>query len=144
MKGAAMPTGARISVGIAGIGGALLVWWGVWAFFWPRSFYDNIATFEPYNEHFMHDIGAFQIGLGLTLLLALRMRDALFVAMVGVGSGAALHAIAHITDRNDGGRSSDPGALGLLAVLLLVGAALRWKTAVSGASGPDRESATHR
>jgi hypothetical protein len=92
----------------------------------------------------MHDIGAFQFGLGLTLLLALRLRDVLFVAMAGVGSGAALHAIAHVTDRHDGGRSSDPGALGVLAVLLFVGAALRWRTAVSGADAEGRDTATRR
>jgi hypothetical protein len=37
--------------------------WGVGVVF-PHSFYDNVATFEPYNRHFLHDIGAFTIGLG--------------------------------------------------------------------------------
>lgn len=134
----------RVSVGIAAIGGVLLVFWGLWAFFWPQSFFDNVATFEPYNEHFMHDIGAFQVGLGLTLLVAIWSRDALFAAMAGVGAGCALHAIAHVIDRDDGGRSSDPGALGILAMLLLVGAALRWRAAMDARPADRPDTATSR
>lgn len=139
-----MPSAERISAGIAAIGGVLLVFWGLWAFFWPQSFFDNLASFEPYNEHFMHDIGAFQIGLGLTLLIALRSKDALFAAMAGVGAGCALHALAHVIDRHDGGRSSDPGALGILAVLLLLGAALRWRAAMGVAPADRPDTATVR
>lgn len=29
---------------------------GVWAFAAPRSFYEVIATFPPYNVHFLHDV----------------------------------------------------------------------------------------
>lgn len=108
------------------LGAVSLLATGVWAFLWPENFYDEIATFPPYNQHFMHDIGAFQIGLGATLLLALRARDTMFVVLGGVGLGAALHAVAHVIDRDDGGRSSDPYTLGVLAALLLIGAALRW------------------
>jgi hypothetical protein len=36
----------------------------------PRSFFTALAAFEPYNQHFIQDIGAFQIGLGAVLLLA--------------------------------------------------------------------------
>lgn len=139
-----MPSADRISTGIAAIGGVLLVCWGLWAFFWPRSFFDNMATFEPYHEHFMHDIGAFQVGLGLALLIAIWSKDALFAAMAGVGAGCALHAIAHVIDRHDGGRSSDPGALGILAVLLLAGAALRWRAAMGERAAVRRDTDTAR
>jgi hypothetical protein len=44
---------------------------GASAFAAFRSFYDNIATFQPYNRHFLHDIGAFTIGLGAVMLFAL-------------------------------------------------------------------------
>lgn len=30
----------------------------------PRSSDLTVATFPPYNQHLLHDIGAFQIGLG--------------------------------------------------------------------------------
>jgi hypothetical protein len=48
---------------------------GAWAFVFPRSFYDHVATFEPYNRDFLHDIGAFTIGLGAVMLLALVLED---------------------------------------------------------------------
>ena len=37
---------------------------GLWAFLAPQSFFNQLATFPPYNEHLLHDIGAFSIGLG--------------------------------------------------------------------------------
>ena len=51
---------------VAVAAGLFLVVFGAWAFFGPKSFFDQIATFQPYNEHLIHDIGAFQIGLGAT------------------------------------------------------------------------------
>jgi hypothetical protein len=43
---------------------------GVWAMVDPRSFFDKLATFQPYNQHLLQDLGAFQVGLGVVLLLA--------------------------------------------------------------------------
>jgi hypothetical protein len=45
----------------------------VWALVDPASFADTVKF--PTNEHFVHDIGAFQLGIGLTLVLALIWRD---------------------------------------------------------------------
>lgn len=117
---------------IAALGGVTLLAFGLWAFLDPRSFYDGVAVWPPFNEHFIHDIGAFQIGLGSTLLLALVRGDALFVALVGVGGGAAVHAAAHWIDRDLGGKSSDPWVMTALATLLLAAAVLRQR----GRSGP--------
>jgi hypothetical protein len=98
---------------------------GAWAFLAPRSFYDNLATFEPYNLHLLHDLGAFQLAIGASLLAALVWSDGLTVALAGAAVGAVVHDISHVMDRDLGGRSSDPWALGLLAVLLLVALTLR-------------------
>jgi hypothetical protein len=98
---------------------------GAWAFLAPRSFYDTLATFEPYNLHLLHDLGAFQLAIGASLLAALFWSDGLTVALAGAAVGAVVHDISHVMDRDLGGRSSDPWALGLLAVLLLVALALR-------------------
>ena len=57
------------------VGIAFWVGFGLWAFVDPRSFYDALATFKPYNKHFLHDIGAFQIGIGAGLYAATRWRD---------------------------------------------------------------------
>jgi hypothetical protein len=105
---------------------------GLWAFLAPASFYRWVALFPPYNRHFLHDAGVFQIGLGIALLLALRWRDALFVALLGAGLGGALHAISHLLDRDLGGRPVDAPGLGLLAALLIAAALRRRGVAREG------------
>jgi hypothetical protein len=47
--------GLRRIIGWAGV--IFMVGSGLWAFTAPRSFYNTIATFEPYNRHVIHDIG---------------------------------------------------------------------------------------
>src|SRR5688572_5393160 len=92
---------------------------GVWALVDTSSFYDEIASFEPYNRHFLHDVGAFQMGLGACLLFALVWRgDAILAVLGGASVGAVAHAIAHIVDEGLGGRSSDPWTLGIIAAVL--------------------------
>ena len=98
---------------------------GPWAFFAPESFFDTVATYPPYNEHLFHDLGAFQLGLAVVLLAALWRADALFVVLVGAGTGSVFHALAHFMDTDLGGRDSDPWLLSAFAALLVVGAVLR-------------------
>jgi hypothetical protein len=99
---------------------------GVWAFGWPHSFYLSIARFPPFSKHLVHDAGAFQVGIGATMLLALFWRhDPLLTVLAGGSVAAVIHAVSHITDRHLGGRSSDPYTVGLLAVLLVIATALR-------------------
>lgn len=117
----------RIPKVIAALGGVVFLAFGLWAFLDPRAFYKGVAVWPPFNKHFIHDIGAFQIGLGLTLLLALLRGDALFVALAGVGGGAAVHAAAHWIDRDLGGKSTDPWVMTALAALLLTASALRYR-----------------
>ena len=117
---------------VAIAGGAGFVALGVWAMVDPRSFFDALATFEPYNQHFLQDIGAFQIGLGVVLLLAgLPFRvDGLAVALLGVGAGAALHAVSHILGHDLGGTpETDIPFFAVLAVLLLAAGGFRWRYA---------------
>ena len=113
---------------VAVLAGLSLIGFGLWAFLDPRSFFEQLATWRPFNKHFLHDIGAFQIGLGAVLLLAAMSADALFVALGGVGIGSAMHALAHLIDRGDGGRDSDPIVFGVVALLLLAAAWYRRRT----------------
>jgi hypothetical protein len=62
---------------------------GVWAFFAPRSFYEQLATFDPYNRHLIHDIGAFQLAIAAAMLAAERWRDTLAVVL-SAGPGSAI------------------------------------------------------
>jgi hypothetical protein len=107
---------------VAALAGVFLIALGLWAFLDPRSFFEQLATWPPYNEHFLHDLGAFQVGLGAVLVLAVTSRDVLFVALGGVGIGGAIHALSHVIDSGEGGRDSDPIIFGILALILLAAA----------------------
>ena len=97
---------------------------GAWAFIDPRGFYDALATFEPYNEHFIHDIGAFQLGISAALAAAVwRRSDALFAALSGAAVGGAFHTTAHFLDHDLGGKDTDVFVFGVVTVLC-AGAAL--------------------
>ena len=122
--------GTRMPRAVAIVGGVGFIALGVWAMVDPRSFFEALATFEPYNQHFVQDIGAFQVGLGMVLLLAgVSVRaDGLTVALVGVGVGAALHTVSHIVGRDLGGTPErDIPLFAGMAVLLLAAGGFRWR-----------------
>lgn len=111
---------------LTALGAVFYLFAGIWPLVDSRSFFDQLATFEPYNAHFLHDIGAFQVGIGTTLTAALWKRhDAIFAALAGAGIGTAVHAATHIADRGDGGKDSDLFFFGILAALLIAGAIWR-------------------
>jgi hypothetical protein len=95
---------------------------GAWALADPASFYDAIALFPPYNRHLLHDLGAFQLGVGSALVLGLRGWSGLRVALWAAAVAAVLHAVSHIVDRDLGGRDTDPLALIFVAVVLVAAA----------------------
>jgi hypothetical protein len=94
---------------------------GLWALLAPVSFASWIS-FPPYNEHLIHDVGAFQIGIAAALLLSLLSSDALIVALGGFLVGGTLHVFSHAVDSHLGGHASDPWLLA--AQVLLAAAAL--------------------
>lgn len=104
---------------------------GFWAMVSPRSFFAAAATFDPYNQHFIQDIGAFQIGLGAVLLLAvLTGGDSLTIALLGVGIGSGCHVISHIVGRDLGGKpATDIPLFALVTVLLLASGLVRRRAA---------------
>jgi hypothetical protein len=125
MRPAAAGAPTRLLVAVAGL---FSIGIGCWAFFDPGSFFDRVALFPPYNVHLLHDVGAFQVGLGLALWLALVWTDALLVVLSASGAAATLHVAAHVIDRDLGGHPlTDITGLGLLALLLLVAAAMRYR-----------------
>ena len=115
----------RLARGIALLAGLFFLGFGLWAFFDPASFFERIATYRPYNKHFLHDAGAFQIGIGAALLLALRWKDALAVALGGASAGGIMHAISHFIDRDLGGRDTDPWFLSFVAAATVIGLVAR-------------------
>ncbi|MGW5049655.1 hypothetical protein [Actinokineospora sp. NPDC004072] len=93
---------------------------GWWAWLDPAGF----ARFTnwPDHRHFLHDAGVFQIGIGLTMLLALVWRDAVAVVLAGFVFTNTFHAYNHAMDLDHGGHPSD--AWLLLAASAVGGVAL--------------------
>jgi hypothetical protein len=107
--------GQRYVAAILALAGASMVAAGVWAGLAPRSFARFVAF--PYHQHFLHDLGAFQVGIGVILLLALAWRDAPTVALAGFLVANTLHAASHAIDLDLGGHASDPYTIGISSLL---------------------------
>ena len=122
-------TANRIVTVVLVLGGLFFLGPGVWALLDPDSFYRELAPFEPYNRHFVHDIGAFQIGIGVALVLAAWWSDAKLIVLTGAASGAAAHLVSHIVDSDHGGNDTDIPVFAIVAAVLLVTAAARWISA---------------
>lgn len=109
--------------------GLLTLFFGAWALAFPRSFFETVATFEPYNRHFVHDAGAFSIGVAAALLLAAWGCSGLVVALGGFLVAETLHVLSHLLDRDLGGRPwldiSFLAAQCLVALVVLVRARSR-------------------
>jgi hypothetical protein len=110
---------------LAGVSGLILIALGLWAFFAPSSFFESVATYPPYNRHLLHDLGAFMLGLGGCLGLALIWSDAPLVALAGNGVAAFFHFVSHVQDRSLGGKAADPITTGAFAVVLIAAALMR-------------------
>lgn len=121
-------TPLRLTKAIAALGALVFLLGGIWAFGWPRNFYDTIAHYPPFNLHLFHDAGAFQLGIAAALIGALFWQDALFVGLLAGAVGTVVHAVSHILDRNLGGNPSDPWTLSLLALIMVAATALRLGT----------------
>lgn len=115
-------TGTRI---VAGVGIVFWVVSGAWAFAAPAAFYDSVATYPPFNAHFLRDAGSFMLGLGGGLALGLWWRDALAAVLGGSAVGAVFHVAAHVIDRHQGGSLGETLALGVLAVAFVIAAVVQ-------------------
>jgi PPOX class probable F420-dependent enzyme len=91
---------------------------GIWGIASPSSFADSVDF--PASVHFIHDVGAFQLGIGATLLLALIWRDALAVALGGFLVGSIAHSVIHAVDLDLGGGATQLWLLVLWALLVAV------------------------
>jgi hypothetical protein len=120
---------------VGGVGAVSFLGLGLWAMVDPESFFDQIATFEPYNKHFVQDVGAFQLGLGAVLALALLSPrpDALAAGLLGVGIGSGAHVVSHVVGHDLGGRPESDIPLFTVATLLLLAAGVaQWRRSTSG------------
>jgi PPOX class probable F420-dependent enzyme len=134
-------SGGRLFITLVLLGsGAFMLAAGVWCLAWPHSF----AAFAgfPYSRHFIHDAGAFQVSIGVTLLLAAAWADAAAVALAGFFAGNAVHAVNHVVDLDAGGNAAQAWGLGLLSLLVLAALVQRLRRLgyvvgdVAGATSP--------
>jgi PPOX class probable F420-dependent enzyme len=117
-------TPARVYlVTITALIGLLTAGIGMWCLSDPRSF-AQFAGF-PAHEHFVHDVGAFQVGLGVLLLLALIWSDALVTVLAGYIVANTVHTVNHAVDLDLGGSAFQAWALGAASVALVVAFVLR-------------------
>ena len=96
---------------------------GVWTLAAPGSFAEFVDF--PAHEHFLHDIGAFQLGIAATMLLALIWSDALATALAGFWVGNTVHAVSHFADLDLGGTAAQAWALAVASVAIAIALGLR-------------------
>lgn len=98
---------------------------GGWALVSPDSF-SEFVNFPPHH-HFVHDVGAFQLGLGATLLLAMIWADAAAVALAGYLIGGVAHTASHAADADLGGSPAQTAVIGLFSLLAAAALVIRWR-----------------
>ena len=115
-------TFTRIVVAIAG---AVNLFTGALLLLAPAWFFDAIGHFPPFNRHYMGDVGAFLLPLGVGLLIAARdpYRHRGLIGVAAVGS--LLHVGNHLYDDIVAGQAAahfvrETLPLLALAVLLIV------------------------
>jgi PPOX class probable F420-dependent enzyme len=105
------------------LAGGFMVAAGAWALFAPDSFADAVGFAR--HTHFVHDAGAFQLGIGITLVLGVAWRDGPALALVGLLAANAIHTINHAVDLDLGGHSWDPWGLATLTLLTAIALIVR-------------------
>ncbi|AXK35170.1 PPOX class F420-dependent oxidoreductase [Streptomyces armeniacus] len=115
--------GRGFTVGVALLVGAGTTVTGVWSLGWPHSFAELVDF--PQHEHFLHDIGAFQLGLGALLLLACVWHDAMATALAATLVANAVHTVNHAMDLDHGGKWWHIAVLAAITAAVAAALALR-------------------
>ncbi|MPZ60892.1 MAG: PPOX class F420-dependent oxidoreductase [Propionibacteriales bacterium] len=113
----------RYVTGATSVAGTAMASGGVWALAAPGSFAEFVDF--PGHVHFLHDLGAFQIGAAVTLFLALIWSDALTTALAGFLVGNTIHVINHVADLDLGGYAGQIWALAALSLAVAAALVLR-------------------
>ena len=131
-------TTQRIAQSCAAAGAVLFGAGGLWCLVSPHSFFEQVATYPPYNVHLFHDLGAFQLGIAASLAAGLVGRSTLAAGLWGAAVGATGHALSHWEDAELGGRSTDPLTMSVVAAVLVAGLiAAEYSRRPQGPTSPD-------
>jgi hypothetical protein len=90
----------------------------------PRTFFDDVATYGAFNDHYIRDVATFYLALGAVLLVAVAKTSWQTPLLAFAALQYALHVFNHLWDISD----TDPGWLGPAnaAALALIAAVLLW------------------
>ena len=90
----------------------------------PRTFFDDVATYGAFNDHYIRDVATFYLALGAVMVMAVAKRSWQTPLLAFATLQYALHVLNHLWDVGD----TDPGWLGPAnaASLALIGAVLLW------------------
>jgi hypothetical protein len=112
---------------LLGLGGLYHLALGLSALAIPRAFYDAIASFPPYNDHFVRDIGSLYLALGAVMLVAARRRSWQAPVLAFTTLQYAIHTLSHLVDITGGNPKwlGAATAAGLAALTVLFGWLLR-------------------
>jgi heme/copper-type cytochrome/quinol oxidase subunit 4 len=90
----------------------------------PRTFFDDIATYGAYNDHYIRDVASFYLALGAVLLVAVARTSWQVPLLAFATVQYVLHVINHLWDVGD----TDPGWIGPVNVvsLALIAVVLLW------------------
>ncbi|NIJ12360.1 PPOX class probable F420-dependent enzyme [Saccharomonospora amisosensis] len=113
----------RLVVAVTTVLGVAVIIAGLWAMVAPSSFAD-LAGFAG-QGHFVADTGAFQLGLGVGLLLAPAWADSLATVLAGFLVATTAHAVNHIVDLDEGAAAWQAWLLGGTCVAVAAALYLR-------------------
>src|SRR5665809_1350 len=90
----------------------------------PRTFFDDVATYGAFNDHYIRDVASFYLALGVVMLVAVAKVSWQTPLLAFATLQYAFHLLNHLWDVSD----TDPGWLGPAnaAALALIGAVLFW------------------
>jgi hypothetical protein len=107
----------------------------------PHTFFEEIAAYGVYNDHYIRDVATFYLALGAVMLVAVAKTSWQTPLLAFATLQYVLHVVNHLWDISD----TDPGWLGPAnaASLALIGAVLFWLLrGGSGAPAHDDAAAT--
>ena len=112
---------------------------GIWMVVDPRSFYDQVAAFGPYNPHGLRDMATMNLALGAVLLVAVAVPALRVGALAVAAAQFGLHTINHAVDVGLA-RTTAMGVFDLVS-LAAITAVLAWLVVVEYRRTPGADGA---
>src|SRR5215210_6347038 len=109
-----LPPARVVPAGVAALAAGQLGL-GLWMLVGPRSFYDALGPFGPFNEHYVLDVCTWYLALGIALAVAVRLASWRVPLLVFATVQYALHTLNHVVDAGE----ADPGWVGVFDAVSL-------------------------